>query len=169
MSEDREFGPDDLDKPPSFFPYEETSTPELEDRDFGDPVEVQIEAVFTAQAAGETAHYVLLSDGNRKLPITIGEYEAVAIDLAMRGRKPNRPMTHDLLAIVIGRMKGQIQRVTIDDLWGGTYYAKILIALTKDETVEIDSRPSDAIALALRAGCPMFVLDGILEHTQPEE
>lgn len=168
MSEDREFGPEDLDKPPSFFPYEEAATPDLEDRDFGDPIEVQVEAVFAAQAEAETVHYVLLSDGQRKLPISIGEYEAVSIDLALRGRKPNRPMTHDLLAIVIARMNGSIEKITIDDLWGGTYYAKVLIALAK-EKVEIDARPSDAISLAVRTGSPIFVLEGILDQKQTEE
>ncbi|MBI3721904.1 MAG: bifunctional nuclease family protein, partial [Fimbriimonas ginsengisoli] len=87
--------PDDLDKPPSFFPYEDGPA-RRESHASGVLVEVQIEGVFAAESAGNVSRFVLLADpeSGRKLPILIGPYEAQAITLPLEGRRPVRPMTH---------------------------------------------------------------------------
>jgi bifunctional DNase/RNase len=76
-------------------------------------------------------------------------------------------MSHDLMKMLIERMDGDLDRVVIDDLWNGTYYAKLYIK-HRGEELEIDSRPSDAIALAVRFNCPVFVLDSILDVVSDE-
>ena len=154
-------GPDDLEVPPSFFPYED-SLPEREPGSLGELVEVQIEGVFQAENATNVTRFVLLSDGERKLPILIGPYEAQAISLPLDGVRPDRPMTHDLVRNILERFEATLERVVIDDLWNTIYYAKLYIQANGEE-MEIDSRPSDAIALAVRFDAPIFVADGILD------
>ena len=163
MAEDLPDQPDDLDRPPSFFPYEGTEALDEHHRAQGEPIEVQVEAVFAAQSGENIQRFVLLSDGIRKLPIVIGGFEAAAITLPLDSQQPDRPMTHDLLRSVLDRLDAKISRVVIDDLWGSTYYAKIYI-VAKGEEIEIDSRPSDAIALAIRVDAPIFVVEGILDQ-----
>lgn len=162
MPEDYEDDPEGLDRPPPFFPYDGDQS-ERTPGNFGEPVEVTIEGVFGAENNGNIQRFVLLGDGERKVPILIGPFEATAISLVLEGKTPDRPMTHDLLATVIGRLGGSLDRVVIDDLWNTTYYAKIYLRVGDRET-EIDCRPSDAIALALRCESPILVADGILSQ-----
>jgi uncharacterized protein len=129
----------------------------------GELIEVSIEGVFAAENAGNISRFVLLSDGERKLPILIGPYEAQAISLPLDGTQPDRPMTHDLVRNIMDRLEATLDRVVIDDLWNTIYYAKLYLKSKSDEEIEIDSRPSDAIALAVRFEAPIFVADGILE------
>lgn len=162
MPEEYEDDPEDLDKPPSFFPYD----PEDEERqrvDLGEPVEVSVEGIFAAESSSSLQRFVLLSDGERKVPILIGPFEAQAISLPLEGAQPDRPMTHDLLRNVVERLGGSLERVVIDDLWNTTYYAKLHIHVN-GEAMEIDARPSDAIALAVRFEAPIFVSEGILDQ-----
>lgn len=162
MPDDFEGDPEDLDVPPSFFPYEAEEI--LRERDsMGEPVEVTIDGVFAAESRSSIQRFVLLSDGPRKLPILIGPYEAQAITLPLEGSRPDRPMTHDLIKIVLDRVDAALDRIVIDDLWNTTYYAKLYIR-TGEEEMEIDCRPSDAIALAVRFNARIFVSDGILEQ-----
>jgi bifunctional DNase/RNase len=153
-------GGDDLEQPPPFFPY---SNRDGRQADLGPLVEVEVEGVFQAESEGQPKSlFVLLSSNDRRLPIVIGPYEAQAISLPLDNAQPDRPMTHDLLRSVIDRLDGAVDRIVIDDLWNGTYYAKLY--LRKDNLdLEIDSRPSDAIALAVRFGAPVFVAEGLLE------
>lgn len=153
--------PDDLNQPPSFFPYE-GEVPDHEPGNLGEPIECQIDGVFSHESAGQTQRFVLLSDGERKLPILIGPYEATAISLPLDGSRPDRPMTHDLMKTITERLEATIDRVVIDDLWNTIYYAKVYIRKGNEE-LEIDARPSDAIALAVRFDAPIYVADGILE------
>src|SRR5688500_11087115 len=155
-------GPENLDEPPSFFPYA-GDTPTREPGSLGELIEVSIEGVFAAENAGNISRFVLLSDGERKLPILIGPYEAQAISLPLDGTQPDRPMTHDLVRNIMDRLEATLDRVVIDDLWNTIYYAKLYLKSKSDEEIEIDSRPSDAIALAVRFEAPIFVADGILE------
>lgn len=105
---------------------------------------------------------VLVRDNQRRtVVIVIGRFEAVAISLALEGVNPDRPLTHDLLNNVIERLGGKINHILIDDLWNGTYYAKITIETGKNEVI-VDSRPSDAIALALRSKAPIYMKEKIL-------
>jgi bifunctional DNase/RNase len=99
----------------------------------------------------------------RYLPIWIGNFEADAIAIPMQNVPVPRPLTHDLLSSVIGALGGKITRVIINELADETFFAKVII----DENgrhVEVDSRPSDAIALAIRAKVPIFVEDSVLDQ-----
>ena len=113
------------------------------------------------------APIVLLRDeeGNRVLPIWVGVFEANAIALQVENVAPPRPMTHDLLTQVITDLKAAIDRVVICDLREGTFYA-IIHMRVEDRVVVVDSRPSDAIALALRAKAPIFVEEAVLEQAK---
>ena len=101
-------------------------------------------------------------DSERFLPIWIGSPEADAIAVKLQDVSVPRPLTHDLLGSVIGSLGGRVDHVVVSDLMNDTFYAKI--ALVRDGgTVEVDCRPSDAIAIAVRAEVPIFVEDGVLE------
>ncbi|MFI5385877.1 MAG: bifunctional nuclease family protein [Fimbriimonadales bacterium] len=155
-------GPDNLDEPPSFFPLD-SGGPLREHGNMGELIEVQIEGIFQADSQGATSRFVLVSDGDRKLPILIGGFEATAITLPLEGSRPDRPLTHDLIRNILDRLDIRLDRVVIDDLWNGIYYAKLYLRGGKEE-MEIDSRPSDAIALAVRFDAPIYVADGILDQ-----
>lgn len=102
-------------------------------------------------------------DEQRFLPIWIGHFEATAILMETQGIKPPRPLTHDLLKSVIENFNGAIERVVIDNLKDGTFYAKIHIKNGQGSS-PVDARPSDAIALAVRTGTPIFVEEKVLEQ-----
>jgi bifunctional DNase/RNase len=153
--------PENLDEPPPFFPYEGNGS-EREPGALGELVEVQIEGVFAAESQGSISRFVLVTDGERRLPILIGPYEAQAISLPLEGTRPDRPMTHDLIRNILDRLELFVERVVIDDLWNTIYYAKVYLRKGEEE-IEIDARPSDAIALAVRFDAPIYVSDGILD------
>jgi bifunctional DNase/RNase len=159
-------GHENLDQPPPFFPYE-GEMPDRASGQMGELIEVSIEGVFAADNPGNISRFVLLSDGERKLPILIGPYEAQAIILQLENTRPDRPMSHDLIHNILGRLGATIDRVVIDDLWNSTYYAKLYIKKGKEE-IEMDARPSDAIALALRFDARVYVADGILDNSIEE-
>lgn len=161
MPEEFEDDSEGLERPPSFFPYDEEE--EQDASTLGEPVKVTVEGVYAAESNGSVQRFVLLVDGERKVPILIGPFEAQAISLPLEGNTPDRPMTHDLFRTVIERFEGTLERVLIDDLWRTTYYAKLYIR-HGDEEMEIDSRPSDAIALAVRFDAPIYVSEGIFEQ-----
>ncbi len=106
---------------------------------------------------------ILKDSGSRRfLPIWIGQFEATSILMEIQGVKPTRPLTHDLLTSIIGKLEATVQRVVINDLKDGTFFAKIF--LTKNgNKLEIDSRPSDAIALAVRVKVPIFADDKVVD------
>ncbi len=99
------------------------------------------------------------------LPIWIGHAEAASISLALQGETFARPLTHDLLAMVIDGLDGRVDRVVITDQREGTYYARMFLARAS-EVVAVDARPSDCIALALRAKAPIYVEDTVLAKVQ---
>lgn len=105
--------------------------------------------------------------GERYLPIWIGTGEATAIALALEGVEPQRPLTHDLMATVIGELGATIARVVITQLTGGIFYADLVLTRDGEETV-ISSRPSDAIALAARVDAPISVFPGVLDEAGVE-
>lgn len=101
-------------------------------------------------------------DGDLKLPVVIGSYEAQSIALVIENIKPHRPLTHDLMQDTFTQFKIELEEVIIYKLVEGVFYAKLIC--TKDgETLEIDSRTSDAIALALRFKCPIYTYKNIME------
>jgi uncharacterized protein len=104
-------------------------------------------------------------EGQRVLPIWVGVFEANAIALQIENVTTPRPMTHDLLKNVIQDLKARIQKIVVSDLKENTFYALIYLD-TDGETVAIDARPSDAIALALRAHAPIFVEDAVIANAK---
>lgn len=101
--------------------------------------------------------------GNRRLPIIIGVFEAQAIAVQMEAIAPNRPMTHDLFKSFANALKFTVKEVVISDLREGIFFAKILCGDSLSD-VEVDARPSDAIAIALRFDAPIYIADHILEE-----
>ena len=105
------------------------------------------------------------SEGQKVLPIWVGMFEANAIALQIENISTPRPMTHDLLRNVIEDLKASVLKVVVCDLQENTFYALIYLSLG-GETVAIDARPSDAIALALRTHAPIFVEDAVIDHAK---
>ena len=103
--------------------------------------------------------------GQKVLPIWVGIFEANAIALQIENVTPPRPMTHDLLRNVITDLKASVQKVVVCDLKDNTFYALIYLEVN-GSSVAVDARPSDAIALALRARCPIFVEDSVIEGAE---
>jgi bifunctional DNase/RNase len=104
-------------------------------------------------------------DGQRVLPIWVGVFEANAIALQIENITTPRPMTHDLLRNVIADLKADVQKIVVSDLKENTFYALIYLTIN-GEAMAIDARPSDAIALALRARAPIFVEDKVIDHAK---
>ena len=127
-------------------------------------VQVDILGLSTSPSSGGAYALILKEiNGNRRLPIIIGAFEAQSIALEMEGIKPPRPLTHDLMKNIIDTFGVSLQDVFINELRDGTFYAKITIEGVSDSQ-EVDSRPSDAIALAVRYGVPIFVSDEVLKE-----
>lgn len=106
-------------------------------------------------------------DGTRVLPIWIGAPEASAIAMELQGAHAARPLTHDLLRDVLVGLGGVLRRVTVTGVKDNTYFAELLIA-RGDELIQVDARPSDSIALALRTRSPIFASDALLDQTATE-
>ncbi len=119
---------------------------------------------LSASPASNNAYALILKEvnGDRRLPIIIGAFEAQAIALEMENVVPPRPMTHDLLKTIIDSFGGFLTEVYINELKEGTFYARLIF---EDQGVEIDARPSDAIALAVRCNAPIYVNSEILMET----
>jgi bifunctional DNase/RNase len=113
-----------------------------------------------------TQHRVVVlreTDSRRYLPIWIGPFEAEAIGMAIQGHEPQRPLTHDLLKATIGDLGGQITHIYVNDIQDNTFYARIVIE-QQGQSIEVDARPSDAIALAVRTEVPIYVETHVLEQ-----
>ena len=106
-------------------------------------------------------------DGDRTFPIVIGLPEAFAIERRLKGIDIPRPQTHDLLSSVIGQLGGELKEIVVTDLVDGTFYARLVIE-QDGESVEIDSRPSDAIALGVAENVPIYVDEEVLAQTEAD-
>lgn len=156
---------------------DDPSSSELEERtvprfDRGRELEVRVTGVYERIEHGQPRALLVQVRDNygRTVPIVIGPFEAHAIVSALNDDTPPRPMTHDLVRNILTRLGVSIDRVVIDDLWQGTFYAKIYLLHGDDEEIEIDARPSDAIALALRFRAPIYMAESVLEaEGQPED
>ena len=104
-------------------------------------------------------------NGERVLPIVIGLVEASAIKLKLSGFQPPRPLTHDLLHSAIGNLGANIEKIIIDKLEENTFHAKVVLKTASGEEKIVDARPSDSIALAVRAHAPIFVEDEIIKKS----
>jgi bifunctional DNase/RNase len=106
-------------------------------------------------------------DGNKYLPIWIGQPEAAAILMKLQGASTPRPMTHDLVTDILGQLDAQVVRITVTELRENTFYAQVTVQMDGTE-IDVDSRPSDAIALAIRAEAPIFAADSVIEESAIE-
>jgi uncharacterized protein len=106
-------------------------------------------------------------DGNKYLPIWIGQPEAAAILMKLQGASTPRPLTHDLLTEILGQLEAQVTRIVVTELRENTFYAQITVQLDGQE-IEVDSRPSDAIAIAIRADAPIYAADQVIEESAIE-
>jgi uncharacterized protein len=126
---------------------------------------IELEIVALSHSITQTHSYAVVLgevNGLRRLPIVIGGFEAQAIAVALEKMQPSRPLTHDLMKNFMNSFAIDLHEIIICDLQEGIFYSKLLCS-TENDTVEIDSRTSDAIALAVRFGCPIFTYENILE------
>jgi uncharacterized protein len=126
---------------------------------------IELEIVALSHSITQTHSYAVVLgevNGLRRLPIVIGGFEAQAIAVALEHMSPSRPLTHDLMKNFMLAFNVELHEVIINDLQEGIFYSKLVCSSEKD-TVEIDSRTSDALALAVRFGCPIFTYDNILD------
>lgn len=127
---------------------------------------IELDIVALSHSVTQTHNYaVVLGEimGSRRLPIVIGGFEAQAIAVAMEKMSPNRPLTHDLFKNTLETFDIELKEVLISNLLDGIFYAK-LVCLRAGELFEIDSRTSDAIAMAVRFDCPIFTYEFIMEQ-----
>jgi bifunctional DNase/RNase len=125
-------------------------------------VEVDVESIRKSVAHGSNVVVMRVKDGAAVLPIWIGAFEAESIAMILQQRAPHRPITHDLALQMVLALGGQVRRVTISRLVDKTFYAEIELAVGESQQV-VDARPSDAIALAVRVGAPIFVARAVLD------
>ncbi len=127
-------------------------------------IEVELRRILTDDAREQNAIFLKEVDGERVLPIMIGSCEAMSIYRRVNGEIPHRPMTHQLLKNVIEQLGGEVQDVVVTELKDHTYYAVIRIRVD-DELIEVDSRPSDAIALSVHFDphLPIYVREEVFE------
>jgi len=126
---------------------------------------IELEIVALSHSITQTHSYAVVlgeANGLRRLPIVIGGFEAQAIAVALERMQPSRPLTHDLMKNFMMAFNVELHEVIISDLQEGIFYSKLLCS-NEHDTVEIDSRTSDALALAVRFGCPIYTYEKILE------
>ena len=125
-------------------------------------LELEIESIRVRQETQQRAVVLRVKDSDLYLPIFIGPFEVEAIRFKLMDVEVQRPMTHDLLGSVIGDLGATVESIVVSDLQNDTFYAKIVMNYNGN-VVEVDSRPSDAIALAVRANAPIFASDDVIE------
>jgi bifunctional DNase/RNase len=126
---------------------------------------LELEIIALSHSITQTNSYAVVLgevNGLRRLPIVIGGFEAQAIAVALEHMKPTRPLTHDLMKNFMLAFNIDLHEVIISDLQEGIFYSKLLCS-TDTDTIEIDSRTSDALALAVRFGCPIYIYENIFE------
>ena len=126
---------------------------------------IELEIVALSHSITQTHSYAVVLgeiNGLRRLPIVIGGFEAQAIAVALEKMQPSRPLTHDLMKNFMSAFAIDLHEIIISDLQEGIFYSK-LVCSSDNDTIEIDSRTSDALALAVRFGCPVFTYEHILE------
>ena len=136
-------------------------------------VPTELSRILITETSDQQVIWLKEQNGTRSFPIVIGIFEAYAIKRKLNDEVIERPLTHDLLASVLGRLDVQVERIVVTALKRTTFYASIVLQ-RNGETVTVDSRPSDAIALAVRVGAPIFVEDEVFElvgkpEAPPEE
>ena len=127
-------------------------------------VEVELSRIIINETSDQQIIVLKERHGHRSFPIVIGIVEIFAIDRRLKGIKPPRPMTHDLLDGVIENLGAKIEKIVISDLRNHTFYAKIHLS-SNGRTVKVDSRPSDAIALGVASNAPIYVAEHVFDKT----
>lgn len=127
------------------------------------PVQMDLKRIIISEVHDQQVIMLKEAEGDRSFPIVIGIFEATSIDRRVRGLPSPRPLTHDLVASVIDNMGGELRDIYISELRDHTYFAKLRIRLN-GELVEVDCRPSDAIALAVTAKVPIYVSEEVLDE-----
>ena len=126
---------------------------------------IELDIVALSHSVTQSHNYAVVlgeREGMRRLPIVIGGFEAQAIAVAMERMAPNRPLSHDLMKNILDTFKVDLKEVVISNLLDGIFYAR-LVCEVEGETIEIDSRTSDALALAVRFDCPIYTFEFILD------
>ena len=132
------------------------------------PVQMELRRIIISEVDDHQVIILKEVDGDRSFPIVIGIFEATSIDRRVRGLTAPRPLTHDLITAVVEQMGGEIQDIVISDLREHTYYAKLRVR-KEGELIDVDCRPSDAIALAVTARVPIYVSEDVLGEALDEE
>jgi bifunctional DNase/RNase len=127
------------------------------------PVQMELVRIIISEINDQQVIYLKETEGERVFPIVIGLFEATSIDRRVKGLQSPRPLTHDLLVSVIEQLGGELQDVFISELREHTYFARLRIR-RDGELIEVDSRPSDAIALAVTAQAPIYVAEDVLDE-----
>ena len=126
-------------------------------------VEAELSRIIINETSDQQIIVLKERHGKRSFPIVIGIVEIFAIDRRLKGIQPPRPMTHDLLDSVIENLGAKIEKIVISDLRNHTFYAKIYLS-SNGHSIEIDSRPSDAIALGVASNAPIYVAEHVFER-----
>ena len=127
------------------------------------PVQMELSRIIISEINDQQVIYLKEVDGDRAFPILIGIFEATSIDRCVKGIPKPRPLTHDLLTSLVKTMGGTITHILVNDLSDDVFFARIVLDLN-GQHLEVDSRPSDAIAVALRAAVPIYVEEKVLER-----
>ena len=127
-------------------------------------VQMEVSKIRIDERRGEQVVVLKERDGNRLLPIIIGISEVTAIKMKISGIQPPRPLTHDLLQSTIAQLGATLQRIVITKLEFNTFFAKLILQAKEGGLYEVDARPSDSIAVALRADAPIFVSEEVLNQ-----
>lgn len=126
-------------------------------------IETVVESIRVNLVTQNRVVFLREREGDRHLPIWIGDFEAQAIAMELQGIASPRPLPYDLIKNLVGDLDGQVERILVTDLSQDVFFARIIVRIG-ERTVEIDSRPSDAIAVAVRTGAPIFVDEGVMDR-----
>ena len=126
-------------------------------------IEVDLSRIIINERSEQQVIVLKEKNGQRAFPILISIYEATAIDRGIKEYRTPRPLTHDLICLILGTLEVEVERVVVTDLRNQTFYAKIVLT-QNGRSMEVDSRPSDAIAIAVQTGSPIFVEEKVLEE-----
>lgn len=127
-------------------------------------VQMEVSKIRIDERRGEQVIVLKEREGNRFLPIIIGISEVTAIKMKISGIEPPRPLTHDLLKNTIAQLGATLQRIVITKLEFNTFFATLILQTKEGQRYEVDARPSDSIAVALRADAPIFVAEDVLNQ-----
>lgn len=125
--------------------------------------EMQLSRIVIRETSDQQSIFLREKEGKREFPIVIGIFEASAIDRRIREKATARPMTHDLMAATVRALGAKLDRVIISDLRENTFFATLRFLRADGTTADVDSRPSDAVAMAVHLGAPIYVEDKVID------